>query len=179
MRAFLVIMILIASDAFAVSGPFFTRTQDSEQTPFDNSTNGFTAEDVQAAIEEARDTAPGKARATVQLISNGGVLDNEWVGYSELLPCNTTPIPVPWNSTIEEITYSFDRNSVDGNFELYKNGFDASDIVYTFNFSNAAGPVIDDTISLAFSAGDFLCGRWDDNGQNPRDLGVGIFFLID
>jgi len=30
----------------------FGRTQSAKQTPFDNSTNGFTAEDVQAAIEE-------------------------------------------------------------------------------------------------------------------------------
>lgn len=30
----------------------FGRTQNAEQTPFDNSTNGFVSEDVQAAIEE-------------------------------------------------------------------------------------------------------------------------------
>lgn len=34
-------------------------TQVASSVPFDNETNGFIAEDTQAAIEEARDTAPG------------------------------------------------------------------------------------------------------------------------
>ena len=34
----------------------FGRTQNAEQTPFDNSTNGFSATDVQAAIEEAQNS---------------------------------------------------------------------------------------------------------------------------
>ena len=32
----------------------FGRLQNAEQTPFDNATNGFTAEDVQAAIDEVK-----------------------------------------------------------------------------------------------------------------------------
>lgn len=34
--------------------PLASRTQTADQTPFDNSTNGFTATNVQAAIEEAK-----------------------------------------------------------------------------------------------------------------------------
>jgi hypothetical protein len=41
----------------SASIPFFVRTQSAIQTPFDNSTNGFTATEVQSAIEEAQNNA--------------------------------------------------------------------------------------------------------------------------
>ena len=36
----------------------FSKTQDAEQTPFDNTDNGFTSENVQDAIEEAAGRGP-------------------------------------------------------------------------------------------------------------------------
>ena len=61
--------------------------------PFDNETNGFTATDVQAAIEEAKLTG-GVARYAVPLIYNGTVGDNAWITYSNNRK-NSTPIAPP------------------------------------------------------------------------------------
>ena len=51
----------------------------ARQVPFDNSTNGFTAIDVQAAIEEAKNTAEGKARYAVGFGFDGNGSGGRWL----------------------------------------------------------------------------------------------------
>ncbi|HHE40909.1 MAG TPA: hypothetical protein ENL10_05350, partial [Candidatus Cloacimonetes bacterium] len=75
----------------------------ADRVEFNNSSNGFTSTRVQPAIEEARDTALGKARFSITLISNGALGNNEWVTYSELTPKRKIWIPI--DSVINELTY--------------------------------------------------------------------------
>jgi len=71
-------IILIWISIFILSGAIvqYDRTQTANVTPFDNSTNGFTSTDVQAAIEEARNNAQSKARYAI----SGGFDGNASVG---------------------------------------------------------------------------------------------------
>jgi hypothetical protein len=145
--------------------------------PFDNATNGFTADEVQSAIEEARDTAPGKARATMASIMNGTVGADSWLGHNELVPGDTVPFRIPWNCTLEEVTVSFPTLSVDGAMVFYKNGTGAGQIVFTETFTNVDNGK-NFNPNLSFVAGDLLRMRWTDTGQNPADMATTMFFLL-
>jgi hypothetical protein len=146
--------------------------------PFDNTSNGFVADEVQTAIEEAKDTAIGKARVTMTSLMNGTVGADNWLGPNELIPGDTVPFRIPWNCTLKEITASFPTLSVDGAMVIYKNGTGAGQIVYTETFTNVDGGKTF-TPNLSLAAGDLLRLRWTDRGQNPSDMATTMFFILD
>ena len=157
-----------------MSGPFTYPV--AEALPFDNETNDFVSDNAQDAIEEARDTAPGLARASIIMSYNGTIRDDTWVGYTESIDSYDTPILIPWNCTLKEITFSNKRTSVDGKLNMYLNGTSSSDIVYTMNFSNTRSIIF--YMDMDFVDGDLLRFRWVDEGQNPNDVGIVLFFLL-
>ena len=63
----------------------FTRTQLADQTPFDNSSNGFTADIVQAAIEEITFNSSYSWR----IIQTGNIVtipyEQQMLSYQEIL----------------------------------------------------------------------------------------------
>jgi hypothetical protein len=146
--------------------------------PFDNTGNGFTATQVQAAIQEARDTAPGFARASVTTVFNGTIGNNQWLGYSELLPGDIVPIRIPWACTLKEVSASWNGAAVDGQIKLFKNGTaDPANVVFTQTFTNQNGGS-NFTPNVSFAANDTLRGRWIDTGDNPSDMAIVYFFLL-
>lgn len=165
-------------DAVETTAISVRKLRTANQNIFDNTLNGFIATDVQAAIEESKTSAPGKARASVTCTFNGAIGNNNWLGYNELLPGNTVPIRVPWNSTLKEITVSYTSGvAVDGQLVIYKNGTAAGNIVHTETFTNQSdGKNI--TLSLSLTSGDTIRGRWRDTGDNPSDMAIVYFFLL-
>lgn len=150
---------------------------DAENITFDNSSNGFTSTNAQNAIEESKNTAVGKARFTITTTFNSTVGNNNWLGYNELLPGNVTPIRIPVSCTLKEITFSWSGASVDGRYDLYKNGTAGGNIVYqTPNIVNQANGINITGLNLSFVNGDFFVGRWIDTGDNPSDMAVVYFF---
>ena len=161
---------------------------DAEDQSFDNSVNGFVSENTQDAIEEARNTPYSTSRFAVTTTFNSTVGNNQWLGYSELLPGNTTPIIIPRNCKLQEITFSWSStitillglvtlsSDVDGTFNLYKNGTSSGDIIWSKVFSNASGGAVSSNINVSLNAGDFIIGRWVDQGSNPSDMAICYFF---
>lgn len=151
----------------------------SEAVPFDGSgaTPVFVSENAQDAIIEARDTAPGKARAPIILQHNGNLGNNFWHGYDSLIPSNGTPIVLPWDCKLTEYTFSNNNTSVDGIMDFYKNGTAGGDIVYSVSFVNV-NQVLTAAPDISFNAGDLLRLRWRDTGQNPSDVVSVLFFLL-
>ncbi len=151
----------------------------AQSTPFDGSDAlpPFVAENVKEGIIEARNSAPGKARAPINLQHNGTLGNGFWHGYDSLIPSDATPIILPWNCTLTEYTFSNKRTSVDGVMEFYKNGTSGGNIVYTINFSNVNKTLVAYP-DLDFVAGDLLRLRWVDTGQNPSDVSSMLFFLL-
>jgi len=119
------------------------------------------------------------ARASITLTNNGNLNNNSWLGYINGIPSNTTPIVVPWDSNLVEVSFSNDRTSVDGNLEFYLNGIAPGDIFRVWNFTNVNRVQTLTGIADTFSAGDLLAFQWDDQGQNPRDVAVTLFFILD
>lgn len=154
-------------------------------TPVQN--NGFVSNNAQAAIEEAKNIALSKSRFTIVCTFNSSVGNNNWLGYSELMPGNQVPIRLPIKCRLREISFSYARSSllgipigsdqVDGQFKLFKNGLtDPTDVVHTEQFTNQAGGKQVTGLSLDFNAGDFMVGRWIDQGDNPSDLAIVYYF---
>lgn len=164
-------------DAVETTAISVRKLRTANQNLFDNTSNGFTSTNVQAAIEESKTSAPGKARASVTCTFNGSISNNTWLGYNELLPGNIVPIRVPWNSTLKEITVSYNGSSVDGQLVIYKNGTAAGNIVHTETFTNQSGGK-NITLSLSLVSGDTIRGRWTDTGDNPSDMAIVYFFLL-
>jgi hypothetical protein len=87
---------------------FINVEQVASSVPFDNSTNSFTAEDVQAAIEEARSAALGKRAFTV-FVSNGATTNKWLVSWSASDPSDQVP---------HILVHGIDVTDI----EFYKNG---------------------------------------------------------
>lgn len=151
--------------------------QVAESIPFDPTGTTFTEENVQEAIVESGRVAAA-ARASIIGIFNGTVSNNQWLGYSNLLPGDQTPIVIPWDSELDVLTFSFDGTSVDGQYQLYKNGLTGGDIVHTTTFTNVNDRLVDAAVSVSLVAGDFLVGRWVDTGTNPNDMAVTMNFFL-
>ena len=66
----------------------------SENT-FNNVTNGFTATNVQAAIEEAKSTAVGKVRFSA-VCGYGGQAKGQHLEFFKGIGCDTSPYVVPF-----------------------------------------------------------------------------------
>lgn len=144
---------------------------------FSNSGNGFTATDVQAAIEEAKNTAVGKARFAMTFIHNGSVGNNTWLGFSELVPSNTTPLVVPVACKLSELAMSFAGANVDGVLLIYKNGTaNPANVIYSNTFTNQTTSKLMTGLNLTLAAGDLLRAQWQDTGDNPNDAALQWFF---
>jgi hypothetical protein len=103
----------------------------AKSTPFDNATNGFTATETQAAIEEAKATATGLPRLAITLTANGTATDLAWITYSEVLA--NPRILLPIKTRLKEFTWNNSNTSVRAlNFLFYKNGQAGGNLVYTY-----------------------------------------------
>lgn len=154
--------------------------QVAETIPFDNSTNGFIAEDTQAAIEEAKANAEGFPRAGLSLTHNGTVGDLAWITYTELLANPRIVFPV--NTRLKEITWSNANISIRAmSIKIYKNGQAGGDLIdtrivpageRTAGFGFYAYPT-----NLDFVAGDTMYVQVDYTaaGTNMSDLAIVIW----
>lgn len=149
---------------------------DASDIVFDNSTNGFTSNDVQSAIEEA-DSNNTNARVSISLLNNSTVTNNAWIGYSELIPSNTTPVVLPWNCQMTNISFANTTSSIEGIFEIYKNGLLVANRIYQWQFTNSPSYRYI-TLTLNFIAGDRLSFKWIDQGDNPSDAVWVLFFTL-
>lgn len=144
----------------------------SAEIPFDNDTNNFDAEDAQAAIEEARDSAAGFPRSGLALVQNGTMGNNDLISYSNLTP--QTPILFPVNTQINELTFANNRNSVECDIEIWDGLVNVGTLVKTVSISTGSGiktQAVDlNADNLTFNAGDEIQLRYKDQGTNARDM---------
>lgn len=80
-------------------------------TPFDNSTNGFTSTNVQAAIEEAKSAATSKARYVVSAGFDGTASTGRWLEFSSNVDSNISGFVVPRAAKIREVSIAVTANS--------------------------------------------------------------------
>lgn len=124
---------------------------------FDNTTNSFVATNVQAAIEEARDTAQGLARATV-VAGYGGQAKGKYLEFFKGLSSDTSPYVFSEDATIKAVSCSFSATPI-GTIILYINSIQID--VYTMT----ALTYVESGLSFNVNAGDKMSLFGDNNGS--------------
>jgi hypothetical protein len=157
---------------------------DAVNQVFNNSINGFTATETQSAIEEAKTSAIAKARFTIVTVFNGTIGNNNWLGYNELVPGNQVPIRIPIGCKVKEISFAYKNtllssDYIDGKFKLFKNGFtNPTHVIHTEQFTDQLGGKNVVGLNLVLVGGDFIVGKWIDEGNNPSDMAIVYFFEV-
>jgi hypothetical protein len=161
----------------------------AKSIPFDTTDNNFGSPSVQEAIIEAKNKAISVSRFTITGIFNGTIGNNNWLGYSEVLPGNQVPIRLPINCKLREISFSYytstllgvplSGDQVTGKFKIFKNGLtDPTHVIHTEQFTNQVGGKTVSGLDLSLNANDFIVGKWIDEGNNPSDMAIVYFFEV-
>lgn len=148
--------------------------QVASSTPFDNDTNGFTADDTQSAIEELLDLA-APLRVPISLVYNGTLSNGDWIGYSNLLPGDATPVISPITGAFVGFTFSNNDASADFALEFRKNTTGGTPF-FTWSVDNTQSAAITLPTPQTFAAGDQIFVKYVDEGSNARDAVVVLLF---
>lgn len=136
---------------------------------FDNSINGFTSDNVQEAIEEAKAQAEGFPRAGIRSTHNGTVNNLNWIGPNELLP-NNPLLVAPINLKINEITWSSSNINVAFRIQFRLNSRTGT-IVYTLTVTSPnSGSGFVSNVDVLLNAGQTIHAQYLDDGNNVVDL---------
>jgi hypothetical protein len=146
---------------------------------FDNTGNGFTANEVQSAIEEAKTNAEGFPRAGLSLTSNGTLSTGNYITYTELLANPRILFPV--TTRIKEITWvNVNTNLGAFTFQIYKNGQALGNLFYTYTPTAANRTVgygyFVFPIDLDYAAGDSMYIKYvKPSGTSLADLALVVW----
>jgi len=146
----------------------------AENSPFDNSTNGFTADTVQEAIEEVGFNVEGFPRAGIRSTANGTVSNNQWIGPTELLP-NTPTLVAPVSLKINEITWANQNTNVSFRLDFRLNSKTGT-IFYQLNVSSPnSGYGYVTGVDYTLNAGDAIYVQYIDLGTNASDFDLVVW----
>lgn len=147
----------------------------SESIPFDNSSNGFTSDNAQDAIEEAKLSAQGFPRAGKMVTQNGTVGNNDWLGPTELHP-NTPMMVFPLKLQLNELTWSNQNSNVEFHIE-FRSGSKTGPIFYTLTVTPSnPGYGYVSGLTFTFNPGDTIWAQYKDDGQNMSDAEIVLWF---
>lgn len=161
-------------DLDSVNGLAFIQYPDTAANISFSPTSEITETTVQEAIGGGVSTALNTPRFSIPLIYNGTLSNNEFIGYSNLLPGDSTPIVVPINCILEEYTFSNSRDTADYTIELRKNSTTAT----IFNSISQVNTktFVQTGINESFTQGDEIYIKYIDNGTNAVDAGLVLIF---
>ena len=142
--------------------PFISQV--SKSTPFDNSTNGFTSQDAQSAIEESKTSAIQYGRSPLLLVNNNNLQDGQFVSYSELSADNV--ILFPLNYVWQELSWSNHNGNISFDLEFFKNGSAPSNRFYTYSIRNQVSRYgYLNGLNFTFNAGDYMLIKYKKIGS--------------
>lgn len=153
------------------------KTPVAASVPFDGG-SGFTADNVQDGIIEAKADAINLPRFPIGCTHNATLSDGQLVGVSNLV---NVPLVVPVKSQLAEITFYQDGGSTrDGQYRFYRNAETAPNLFFTWTLNNTTTATAEgfgvDYTSPIFLAGDLLLIYYDDTGLNHQDVSILNFF---
>lgn len=107
-------------------GPIY-KSPVARGVPFDNSTNGFTATETQAAIEEAKLVASNASRGPTVCGFDGNASNGRWLEFYSNNPSNNNPFIVSEPSELVALSVSASANAT-GTVTVFKNGISLTTI---------------------------------------------------
>lgn len=133
--------------------------------------NDFDSDNVQEAIEEAREYTELFPRIAKSVSANGVVGNNDWLGPNELLP-NTPMMTMPLKLQLNEIAWSNQKTDVEFHIE-FRNGSKTGTIFYTLTVTAPnSGYGYVSGLSFNFNPGDTIWAQYKDDGQNMSDAEI-------
>lgn len=167
-----------------MSSPFISPTADS--IPFDNDSNGFVAEDLQAAVEEAKNSvASGLVGLmyTHSFVKNGRARDT-WVdNTSNGIVSNQSPHTVVWRSQLVGLSFSCSRRNTDVDLEFYVskegngNSEDPAFLIWEIRDKRVLRKT-DFISNIILDEGDKLAVFARDQGTDLRDLELTTYWTV-
>lgn len=100
----------------------FSITPVAKQTPFDNSLNGFTATEVQTAIEEAYQAAANASRGPTICGFDGSAGTGRWLEFYANNPSDANPFIVAEPAELIALSIVTSAASATGTATVYRNG---------------------------------------------------------
>lgn len=150
------------------------KSQVADEIPFDNDSNGFTAEDVQSAIEEIGASAsPGFSFGR-----NGSLSQNTWLRRPGNVPSNRAGVTISINSPVVTGVACANRNVETYDVEIYEH--EGNEVNLTLLGTVTVTAATGDTFTVNFPAtqGRQLAVRLGSTGTgNVRDLGVDLTLI--
>ena len=163
------------SDLDAEDGLDFIRYPDRADAIYvDDSGLTFDADDIQEAFDNI-DAIVAPLVVPIALVYNGTLSDNEFIGYSNLLPGDTTPIISPLTGSFVGFTWSNSRSNADFALEFRKNSTVATPF-FTWSVDNTKTADVTLITSENFNAGDEIYVKYIDEGQNAADATIVLKF---
>ena len=153
--------------------PPSSRTQEAEDTPFDNTSNDFDSDNVQDALEEVQFLVD-PLLVPITLVFNGTLSNGEFIGYSNLLPGDDTPIVCPITGNFIGFTWSNSRSNADFALVFRKNSTTTTPF-FTWSVDNTQTANVEITPE-PFSAGDTIFVEYVDEGTNASDASIVLGF---
>ena len=117
-------------------------TQVALSTPFDNSTNGYTANDVQGAIEEGVSAAITTARYSVFCAYESNANTGRWLEFTRGNDSEGSPYIIVGSTTLEELTLVTSASSATGTVTVYRNGVSITTISLSAEKVKVTTPVL-------------------------------------
>jgi len=114
-----------------------TKIQEAIETPFDNSTNGFVAEETQTAIEEAKTAGASASRGPTTCSFDGTASAGRWLEFSANNPSNTVPFILAEDCELISLSVVTSATSATGNVRIFRNGSAVQNITLTAQKKNA------------------------------------------
>jgi len=115
------------------------------------------------------------ARFTILLSHNGTPSNNEFIGYTELIPGDDSPVIVGVDATFTGFSFSNNRTGADYTIRFRKNSTVATPF-YTTSKTNTQFFSEDLVSPESFTQGDQIYIQYGDDGRNARDLGIILYF---
>jgi len=151
-----------------------TKSQVAEEIPFDNTSNGFVSEDVQAAIEEIGASAsPGFSFGR-----NGNLSQNTWLRRPGNVPSNRAGVTLDIANPVITRISAANRNVETYDIEIYEHEGNQVNLTLLTTVTVTAATSQSFSVSVPATEGRQLAVRLGSSSTgNVRDLGVDITLI--
>ncbi len=154
----------------------FIRYPDRADSIFfdDSASTSVEGDDVQEALESI-DELVSPLVVPITLAYNGSLSNNEFIGYTNLIPGDDTPIISPITGLFTGFTWSNRNSNADFALEFRKNTTGGA-AFFTWSVDNTQTASVDLVTPEAFTAGDEIYVKYIDEGQNGTDAVIVLRF---
>ena len=136
--------------------------------------NDLVKKNVQEAMEELQGIS-NPLRVPISLVYNGTLSNGDFIGYSNLIPGDLTPIIVPISGDFVEFTWSNKNATADFALEFRKNTTGGA-AFFTWSVDNTLSAAVLLPTPQTFSLGDAIYVKYIDEGTNGQDAAVVLLF---